>query len=432
MSDKAEQAPWIVIEQDRTDRRFNMVHNCFTHKTFRLRKKDVGKPLGAGITGPMRNFLLAEKLIVDPEKVTPMIEERLFSIMHSYPGNKAMAVFIPTHTCQLDCSYCFNANLRKPEGKKRMPAQKIAQKLARHFSSTPAQAWLLKITGGGEPALVSGYILDVAKHIRKAADEQGRFFEIYLVTNGAGLTKPMIDKFVKAGLSKMQITLDPDHDNTRVYKSGKGSMDDILENIKLIPNSVSLTINSNVRPGDEKIFGKLVKKLEPLRHRISDFSPGPLMNKLPEVTLIKGRKKMVRFFGPKLTNTMIACSDMVVEAGFRQKEQFPRVACETFTAMEQFYINYTGATTICPGLEAVAEFQANGRSLEKLMEEYDYRLAMPQWKEHCYEDGKPCEYLTKCFGGCRMLSVIQGAGWGVINCEKPMFDTMTRHILANA
>lgn len=432
MTDNAEQAPWIVMEPDTTDRRFIMVHNCYTHKTFRLRKKDVGTPLGAGVTGQTRNFLLAERMIVDPAKVTPMIEERIFDIMHSYPSNKAMAVFIPTHSCQLDCTYCFNVNVRKQGGQKRLPPEKIAAKLVKYFSASPAQMWTLKLTGGGEPTLVSGYILKVAKIVRQEAEKQGRFFEIFMITNGAALTKTMIDKFVRAGLMKMQITLDPDHDKTRVYKNGRGSLADIIENIKLIPMSVELAINSNLSPGDEAAFARLVKNMEPLRHRLVDFSPGPQMNKLPEVIHIEGKKKMVRFFGPKLIEMMIACNDMVTDAGFRQREKFPRVACETFTATEHLYLNYTGATSICPGLEAVPEFQSNGRSLEMLMREYDYRIAMPQWKEHCYEDGKPCAYLTKCFGGCRMISVIQGAGWGVINCEKPLFDKVTRHILSNA
>ncbi|MDH4184063.1 MAG: radical SAM protein [Nitrospinota bacterium] len=432
MTDNAQQAPWIVSEPDSTDKRFVIVHNTFTTKTFRLNKKEVGQPLGAGISGKMRDFLLVEKLIVDPAQVTPMLERRLFEIMNSYPSNAADAVLMPTYDCQLNCEYCFNVNLRQAPSKKRLPPEKIAAKLIKFFKGTPAQMWRLRVTGGGEPTLETDYVARIAGLVRQEAEKQGRFYELWMVSNGVDLKGALLKKLLKAGLCLVQVTLDPDHDNKRVYKDGRPTLDIILKNIMALPPEVRVTGVSNVRRGEEAKFKKLLKKIRPYRHRLYDFSPGMVVTKLPERVVERGNKKMSRLNGPKEMDTMLACFDAVDEAGFTRRNKLTRVTCEAFVNSENFFINFMGQTAICPALEAVPKYHEGSRSQEDLKKEFDYRVVNPQWKDHCYDDGVPCPYLPACFGGCRMISVSQGAGWGVINCERYCFDRIYQHELSKA
>lgn len=430
MTGAAKPAPWNVMEPDKRDKKYLMVHNCFTERTFRLRKKDVGAPLGHGARGKWLDFLIAEKLIVDPARVNPLLEERLFEIMRGCPEGKADAVLTPTYECQLNCEYCFNVNVRKPEGKKRATPEAIASKMVKFFTGTPAQIWRLKVTGGGEPLLALGYALKIAGLVRRAAKDHGRFFEMRMVTNGAAMTAARAEKLAKAGLNMVQITLDPHHDRKRAYKNGRGSLADVLKNIETIPQSVMISVISNLDVGDEEAFGKLVDMLKPLRGRIWDFIPGPVTAKIPATLASDGKKKISRYIGPKEADTMLACFDAVEKAGFRRDQKFPRVICESFVEAEHFFINYYGQTSICPGLEATPEYQERGRGSGALKKLFDMRLTNPQWRDHCYEKGTPCPYLSKCWGGCRMVSVIQGAGWETINCEKYMFDRLTRHLLS--
>ena len=429
VTDRLAPAPWNVIEPDPDDRRYVIIHNCYTGATFRLPKKEAGDPLGSGSSRRTLDFFRAEKLMVDPAKVAGMLEERLFEIMRGMDGSVADAVLIPTHGCQLGCVYCFNAEVRKAPGKKRAAAEAIAGRLTEFFAGTFAQTWRLKVTGGGEPMLAFGYTLKIIRLVGSAARRHGRFFEAVLVSNGVSLTPSRARKLLAAGVKSAQITLDPDHDKRRTLKNGKGTLEAILESIKALPEEMRVKVISNVSPGDEKAFARLMKKLKPLKGRIASISPGLISGKIPPALPSANGKKMSRMYGPREIDVILACHAAAEEAGFEAPLDMPRIICEAFMDSCHFSINFQGQTAICPGLEGSPEFQERGRSRQELERLFDMRLASPQWKEHCYENQVPCPYLPKCWGGCRMISVIQGAGWGAINCEKYMFERFTRHLM---
>ena len=430
MAGRLEPAPWNVTEPDPRDRRYVIIHNCFTGSTFRLPKKEAGEPLGCGASQKTLDFLRAEKLMVDPAMAAGMLEERLFEIMRGMNDSVADAVLIPTHGCQLGCAYCFNVNVRKHADKKRAAPEAIAAKLTEFFAGTYAQTWRLKVTGGGEPLLAFGYTLKILRLVGAAAGRQGRFFEAHLVTNGVGLTPSRAGAFMGAGVESVQITMDPDHDKRRTLKNGKGTLDVIINNVKALPEGLRVRVTSNVALGDEKAFAKLLRRLAPLKGKIDTISPGLMTGKIPEAFPAPDGKKISRMYGPREVDLILACHEAAEKAGFEAPLAMPAVFCEAFMASSRFSINFRGQTAVCPGLEGTAEYQEDGRSREELEKLFDMRLANPQWKEHCQENGVPCPYLPKCWGGCRMISALQGSGWRTVNCEKYMFDRFTRHIIA--
>lgn len=424
------QAPWLITEDDPNNSEYLLVHNFYTDSTFRLQKKLAGAPLGKGVSEAWRDFMIAEKLIVRKEDILPAIEERLRHIMHGFESNTAMVVFNPTNSCQLDCVYCYNSRVRgQALGKKRLSPEEIAARIIAFYESTPAQTWEFVVTGGGEPTLATDYLCAVAKKIKARAVREGRSFEFKLTSNGHSLTKENVSKLVKAGLNRVQVTFDPEHDQTRPLKGGKKSFAEIFNNVKNLPAEVGLVLGSNLRPGEEEKFRKLLKKLKPLRDRSENIRAVQVMKKVPPTPVKSGKGSMSRMFGPKEIKTALQCLDAMDDAGFVRKIEFPSIHCEAFSNSMTYTINFAGETTFCPAMDGMPEYSCDPLS-KKARRKFDMRLANPDWKDHCFDAGTPCAFLPACWGGCRMISHTQGWAWDTINCEKPMMDRMTRYELA--
>lgn len=423
-------APWAVIERDPTDRRFMMVHNCYTGKTFRLQRRLAGSPLGEGADERWRRFMIAEKLLVRKRDVTPLLRQRLDEVMHGLPLNEASAVFIPTDACQLACEYCYNENVRVRKGKRRLAPEKMARRFVRYYTSKPAQFWSLTVTGGGEPFLAVDYVYKVARGIQEEAWNLGREFSMKVVTNAQAMTPQKARKLMRAGMVKMQTTIDPLHDESRPMKKGGASLETILHNLAEAPKELEITIGSNVRAGGEAAFARLLERLAPLRGRVRAVNPILIMEQIEGNGASNGRR-VTTHFGRKEIKTMIECGKAVDAAGFRRRSVYPRIQCEAFTMCEDLFVNYAGEETFCPGLDNMEPFRTDGMGGAEAGNLFDMRLENPQWRGHCFTGGEPCAYLTKCWGGCRMISVTRGNGWDSINCEKMYFDTITRHEMRN-
>lgn len=426
-------APWVVVENDPTDRAFLMVHNTFTARTFRLRKKLAGTPLGAKADRYWTNFLLAEKMLVAPERILPMLEERLHEFMFGFAQSAATAVLLPTYRCQLACTYCFTAPLREAveKTKKRLPPEKIAKKLIAYYEHTPAFLWKLTLTGGGEPMMAFDYIHAVARLVHEAALEQGRIFTMNIVTNAQALTPAKAKKLAKVGLASVAVTIDPDHDATRPLKNGKGTFETILDNLLHLPPEVTPNLQFNMKAGDEKALAETIEKVALLRGRVRVCRPAiifePLTGDLPPSPK---PGESFRQLGPKEVDTLIAAGEILLDHGFPSPPPFPHIGCETYRWADHFFINFAGEETMCPGLDNQQRYRTDTMSDEEGRRRFDMRLANPQWKTHCVEaDGSFCPYLPKCWGGCRLNSVGGGYDWGVINCEKVFFDKTTRYSL---
>ncbi len=430
MDDSLVPAPWNVIETDPFDRRFMLVHNTFSRKTYRMKRRAVGEPLGSKANDAMRRFLASELMLIEPDRIGSMLDNRLNVVMHGFPNNSATATLLPTYDCQLRCVYCYNEPIRENDKKKpKSPPEKIAKKLIDYYRNTPVQYWRLVVTGGGEPFLAADYLAKIAKMVQEAAWDDGREFSISIIGNGQAMTPAKVKRLVKVGLNSVVITLDPDHDATRPLKNGGPTFDTIINNLTAAPPEVSISINVNMHPGEETILPGLLGKLAPLRTRLAQVKATIISPPLPQGPVTLGElPPYSRQFGPKETDTYIAAVDLIDDAGFRRKGIFPAIGCESFTAAERMVLNFAGEETFCAALDNLPAYRTD-RKKKKELDRFELRIAHPQWKEFCMKEGMPCPYLTVCWGGCRVGAVFEGRDWSVINCEFEYFDRMTRHIL---
>lgn len=146
-----------------------------------------------------------------------------------------------TRNCNCSCVYCYQDSSKKRD----LTANEMDE--IYHFANRYMSENFLKnlevIYFGGEPLLQKDLITSSSKKWYKRYKEN---FEFSIITNGTLLSKDDVIVWKNHNLRSLKITLDgvPQiHNSRRKYKSGKGTFDDIVCNIKKIHNLVEVIIN---------------------------------------------------------------------------------------------------------------------------------------------------------------------------------------------
>lgn len=149
--------------------------------------------------------------------------------------------FIVTKDCQLICKYCYLVGKNTHE---RMPFETAKQSIdylldSPEFSSEPAVVFEFI---GGEPFLEIDLIDKICDYIKtQLFIKNHHWFNAYrfsFSTNGINYHTKKVQDFIKKNYNHISIGITIDgtqkkHDLNRIYKSGKGSYDDVLKNIPL-------------------------------------------------------------------------------------------------------------------------------------------------------------------------------------------------------
>jgi len=137
--------------------------------------------------------------------------------------SKFLLTILPTFTCNLNCAYCF---VSKKQGTMTPAIQEqivhfIANHLRTHSIPSMNVDWL-----GGEPLLALPTIQFISRELQKLSDSLGIPYSAQVITNGTLLTKKSIRLLQRAGVDRLQVTIDGPreiHDQRRGFKSDNES-----------------------------------------------------------------------------------------------------------------------------------------------------------------------------------------------------------------
>ncbi|MDR0687935.1 MAG: radical SAM peptide maturase, CXXX-repeat target family [Prevotellaceae bacterium] len=156
-------------------------------------------------------------------------------------GSAKSITFIVTKDCQLACKYCYLVGKNAGE---RMPFE-VAQQAVDYILGNPQlfpEKSVVFDFIGGEPFLEVDLIDRVCDYIKVQLFEKShRWFNSYrfnFSTNGVGYHEEAVQRYIEKNRSHLSIGITIDgtpakHNLNRVYKSGKGSYDDVARNIPL-------------------------------------------------------------------------------------------------------------------------------------------------------------------------------------------------------
>lgn len=142
-------------------------------------------------------------------------------------------VAVTTYTCNLACPYCY-------EGKGEIYScdmdLEMADRIAKVMQSQIVQmqsSYVTLILFGGEPLLNVEVGLYMVRKMREWCALNRRLIRTFMVTNGTLLTDERVSQL--KGIDGVQLTFDgsqPYHDETRIYKNGKGTYSEVYSALK--------------------------------------------------------------------------------------------------------------------------------------------------------------------------------------------------------
>lgn len=151
--------------------------------------------------------------------------------------------FIVTKDCQLACRYCYlvgkNPNEKMTFDVAKQSIDYILENEDHPAFSTQSVVWDFI---GGEPFLEIDLIDNICDYLKiRMFELHHHWFSSYrinLTTNGINYNSPKVQKFIDKNRLHLNITITIDgtkekHDLNRIYRSGRGSYDDVVKNIPL-------------------------------------------------------------------------------------------------------------------------------------------------------------------------------------------------------
>jgi len=378
------------------------------------------------ILDPDRNKLSPKKIKLLREKgllVKSAAAERKEMLGFMDDFNSAVdtfsALLVLSLDCNLACKYCFEGTRK---GKFYLSAE-TADEFITFIASQDLKGKdkLHIVFYGGEPLLSRDVIISIAKSLRKFADKKKMDFSFSFITNGTLLTPALVKKLKPLGLKSASVTIDGPkdvHDRFRPFKTGKGSFDVIMRNVRDVCSLTELRIGGNYTRESYREFPRLLDFL--IDHgitpaRISSIDFNAVFNERSEFSPPDFHDGCASINEPWLVEATVFLREEILKRGFRTQKLLPAV-CE-IEWKSSVIVNYDGTLYKCPGLigrknYCVGDLQTGRR---------DYRLShrLDNWKnKKCLA----CAYLPLCFGGCRYMKLIRTGTMRGRDCKKAFFD----------
>src|SRR5215470_8491572 len=171
---------------------------------------------------------------------------------------------MPTLACNLACSYCFQ---------KEHPAFTKMQQ----STEESTLEWILRTIDqralrilhvhyfGGEPLTRKSFLIRTAEVLSASMEARGGQFKWSCTTNGIGLTPDFVRQMCRFGPGSFKVTLDGDretHDQMRVYRDGRGTFDQIFDNVVACADLVRIFVGGNFLPEQKESFERLLERIE--------------------------------------------------------------------------------------------------------------------------------------------------------------------------
>ena len=322
--------------------------------------------------------------------------------------------------CNFSCLYCYEGEMKGRLYMSAATAGGLIEFIKKKF--TRDKTSLLLDFYGGEPLLSPGLIDSIAQSLRSFTESRGASFCFTLVTNGSLFKRKVAERLVPLGLESVKITLDgpaENHNRYRPFKSGAGSFDTIIKNIKETWDLAKISIGGNFAKTNYEKFPRLLDCLikEGLTpEKVSAVKFDPVM-KSP-----KGRLSPLGYKGgcmsvnePWIIKAASLLREEILKRGYNTPKTAP-VFCMVEN-QDAFVVNFDGVIYKCPAFIGREEFAVG--DLQCGIKDYARPYQLNIWKNaECAE----CVYLPLCFGGCRYMTFIRHGAIDQVDCKKAFLD----------
>ncbi len=336
-------------------------------------------------------------------------------------NNSALSVTVVLNLdCNFACIYCYEGDLKGRLYMSQQTAAHLVDFIKRRFG--PNKTSLIVDFYGGEPLLSLGIIKSVSRELKAFVERRGASYGFSLITNGALLKRKTAQELVELGLDRVKITLDGPrdiHDQYRPFKSGRGSFDVILKNIKDTWDLVQIGIGGNFDRSTYAQFPRLLDELEKENlgpDKISAVKFDPISNRPEDViSPTDYRDGCMSINEPWLIEAGAYLRAEILKRGYYTLKPKPLFCL--IENKDAFVVNYDGKLYKCPAFIGQAGYAVGDLQNGVSNDAPTYRLDI--WKnERCAD----CKYLPLCFGGCRYMTFLRNGSIDELDCQKDYLD----------
>ncbi len=389
-----------------------------------LAKIDAGAPLDAR---EETRFAARAALYTDPDVGIVVTsrehEDRAFDAWFDgfrRAADKLSIIVSTTLACNLDCSYCCQADVLDGRTITIETAAQTAAWIAARAQEIGARAVELAFVGG-EPLLHPQRIESIASEVRRRLPE-GATLTFHLITNGVFLTTDLVTRLLPLGLVSAQVTLDGDettHATTRRSKKrGEDSFATIFANVIAAAPRIRMVVNGNFQRDTIHGFVPLLTTL-----REAGLPPGSRVQFSPALAGLgapgESGSGSCTWSGssPEL---MVGLTDAILQAGFDPgvRRRLYTVGPCAFHQDQSFAIDPDGHIYKCPGFLGKAEW-AIGHVATGLTDRYRRLSESRAEKDAC----GTCAHRPSCSGGCIAAEWVKTGREEGVNCEIGFFES---------
>lgn len=365
------------------------------------------------------------KLLADLGMIVPDREVEKQEMMGLYAdlnakSTKLNITAVLNLDCNFACLYCFEGSAK---GKLYM-SDKTAEQMTDFIKElfTENKDSLEMTFYGGEPLLSMGLIRSVSTEMKSFAESRGAAYTSALVSNGSLFKREVAEELVGLGLETIKVTLDGPaeiHNKYRPFKSGAGSFDTIIANIKETCDLLKLSIGGNFEKDNYDKFTLLLDYLEkegitPDKLHMVKFDP---VSKRHEGDLSPGdyREGCMSINEPWLAQAAESLREEILKRGYDTPKPRPMFCMAEKT--DSYVINYNGVIYRCPAFVGKKGFDTGDIETGATDHSAQYNLGMWNIPE-CAE----CVYLPICFGGCRYMTYVRDGNLNKLDCNRDYFE----------
>ncbi len=322
--------------------------------------------------------------------------------------------------CNFRCVYCYEDGMKGKFYMSDETADLLIDFIKNKFTSEKKSLNLDFY--GGEPLLSTDLIKSISQKIKPFIENCGARYTFTLVTNGSLLKRQVVEELSPQGLTGVKITVDgpPEiHNASRPFKSGAGSFDVIMKNIRETCDIIKIAVGGNFQKQNYEKFPLLMDYLEKeglTFEKIHQLKFDPAMNKpAGDNSPADFTDGCMSVNEPWVIEAFTSLREAVLKRGYSTPKITPS-PCQV-ELKDAFVVNYDGVIYKCPSLIGKEGFEIG--NLRDGIVDYSESHKLGIWNnEKCRE----CVYLPLCFGGCRYMSYVRDGNIDNVDCKKPYLD----------
>ncbi len=321
--------------------------------------------------------------------------------------------------CNFACTYCYEGELK---GKLYMSDETKDHLIAFAKSRFRNHMKSLNIDFfGGEPLLSTGIIKSISEELKSFAESKEAAYTFTLTSNGSLLKREIAEELSDLGLTSVKITLDGPadlHNRCRPFRSGKGTFDIIMKNMKETCGVVKIAVGGNFTKVNYNQFPELLDSLknEGLKpDKIAQVKFDPVMPVRSDAAPTDFVDACMSINEPWLIEASVYLREEILKHGYNTPKIIP-TPCQV-EINDYYVVNFNGLLYKCPAFIGKEGFEIGDLTSGVRDCPETYRAGFYKNAE-CLD----CEYLPLCFGGCRYMAYARDGNLDTPDCKKPYLD----------